>query len=94
MRVGELVRIKEISGTKLASKRKPLWGVIDHTLIRNEMCTVTMLRDLDWGERRYRSKQRVLLSRRCFDYPTDKQVPDWVWVELAKRALLTEGENT
>jgi hypothetical protein len=95
---GTLVRIKEVPGTRFASKRKPLWGIIE-TVARGAMddeldrhCTVAMLVDLPFPEESFRSRSRVSLTRRNFDLPTDKQIPDWVCVELAKRAL-TKGSD-
>lgn len=85
LRVGQLVRIKEIPGTRLASKRKPLWGVI-MTVWRHDDENETFGRvSILNGPEHHNSK---ILYRRNVDLPTDKQVPDWVWVELAKRALL------
>lgn len=84
--VGQLVRIKEIPGTKLASKRKPLWGQITACWAEgydpdNAWARVVIFS----GPEHHNAK---LLRERNFDIPTDKQVPDWVWAEIAKRELL------
>jgi len=98
MKPGDLVRIKEIPGTRFASKREPIWGVIVHVnreRAENELdqpCIVNTLTEVPF-ENEYRSRKRVGLHRRHFDLPTDKQIPDWVCVELARRALLTENSD-
>lgn len=98
MKVGDLVRIKEISGTKLASKRRPVWAQIIHVnadMLASEpdrWCVCMALTDVNFSSP-FRSRRRLSLQRRHFDFPTEKQVPDWVWAEIAKRALLNEGED-
>jgi hypothetical protein len=91
LRAGMLVRVKEIPGTKLASKQIPQWAVI--TRIERYGLTqearwirVEFLRTVPGLRQTFK-----YLLRCHFDLPTDKQIPDWVSVEIAKRALI--GEN-
>lgn len=87
--VGQLVRIKEIAGTRLASKRNPAWGVIvsanTHVLVDDENYRGFQVAFLH--ENKGCSAMRYYMVRRNFDIPTDKQVPDWVWAAIAVRAL-------
>lgn len=86
LRVGTLVRIKEIAGTRLVSKRKPAWGVLTYVNSyqdeedENRSCSAKLLHEVG-------GRKVVSLIRRNFDLPTEKSVPDWVWAALAVRAL-------
>jgi hypothetical protein len=92
MRVGDLVRIKEIPGTRLASKRQPVWGIVasvgaivddeQHRAVQVEMLTEVVF------ENPHHSRTRVWLNARCLEQPADRQIPEWVCVEIAKRKLL------
>jgi hypothetical protein len=90
MKVGDLVRIKEIPGTRLASKRQPVWGIVASVgaIVDDEQSFyVETLTELAF-KNPYRSRTRVSLIARCFELPTDEQIPGWVCVEIAKRKLL------
>lgn len=92
MKVGTVVKIKEIPGTRLASKRKPVWAVIrwisDYVSNgeENRSLTVEFLQAVPLG--RSRSVESMHLFRRNIDIPKEEDVPGWVWAEIAKRELL------
>lgn len=98
MWVGDHVAIKEIPGTRLASKRKPIWGTIIHingdllAKDENRWCVVITHTDIGF-DNTYRSRRKISLQRRHFDIPEEDKVPDWVWAEIARKALTMEGSD-
>lgn len=100
MKIGDLVAVKEVPGTKQASKRKPLWGVITDmhsyfTSDRPELQTVRV--ELLDGKvkptlRHVYGQTFIYLQKRCLDLPPERQIPEHIKAEFAKRVLLGEIE--
>jgi hypothetical protein len=91
VKVGDLVAVKEISGTKLCSKRNPGWGVI--TEIRHyqpedpqyHSCRVEFLAPVKGMGQTFK-----WIQRRQYNVPTEKQIPEHIKVEWTRRMLIGE----
>jgi hypothetical protein len=96
VRPGLIVCIKEIPGTRLASKRDPIWARIekvgqyfepdhpDHP--ERQLITVRLLQTCG----ALKAGSHYYLTRRNINIPQEKSIPAWVWAEVAKRMLLGE----
>lgn len=93
LRIGQIIRIKEIPGTKLASNRRPFWATLE-SMPRNYSDAYAMFgaRTMEPWAKTFTTGPvtSVWIYRRNFDVRPDHKIPKEVWAWVAMRALLGE----